>query len=146
MKLCTIEGCSIKVQASGLCHKHYNYKWYQNNTEKARETGRKWREANPEEAKNADKRSKCNRYGMTVEEYDVKLASQNGVCVVCKRLPTENIPLGIDHDHNCCNSGCRSCGKCVRGLLCRNCNNALGAINDNISILENLIIYLRSYQ
>ena len=36
--------------------------------------------------------------------------------------------LQIDHNHKCCNERRKSCGKCVRGVLCRRHNTALGHI------------------
>lgn len=51
-------------------------------------------------------------------------------CEICHKQAT----LAYDHDHKS--------GK-HRGWLCRNCNVALGLINDNIEILEKAIIYLK---
>lgn len=65
------------------------------------------------------------RYKTTDEWYIAKLAEQGGHCALCPAIP--ELPkkwLSVDHDHACCDSG-RSCGKCVRGLLCDRCNKAL---------------------
>ncbi len=49
--------------------------------------------------------------------------------------------LCVDHDHKCCPGG-RSCGKCVRGILCNSCNVALALVNDDMDRLRGLIEYL----
>jgi len=65
------------------------------------------------------------RYGITPTQYDAMLADQGGVCKICKGDVIHHKNFSVDHDHTCC-PGARSCGKCVRGLLCIRCNNALG--------------------
>ena len=71
-------------------------------------------------------RDRCTAYGITVEDYDRMLADQGGGCALCEKTPKENgRALAIDHDHACCPEELRSCGKCVRGLLCSSCNHAL---------------------
>ena len=62
-------------------------------------------------------------YQLSLEEYEKLLASQDGVCAICKRSPKSR-RLAVDHDHSCC-PGKSSCGECVRGLLCTNCNSRL---------------------
>jgi hypothetical protein len=47
----------------------------------------------------------------------------------------------VDHDHRCCDLN-RSCGRCVRGLLCRSCNSALGYARDDPDRLAGLVEYL----
>ncbi len=80
------------------------------------------------------------RYKMTVEEYDEILESQGGVCAICKK-PPEFIRLAVDHDQKCC-PGRRSCGKCVRGIVCQRCNAVLGYIESN-GILGAIRKYLK---
>ena len=83
-------------------------------------------------------------HGLGPGGYDTMLASQGGVCAICK---SDN-PGGarkyfaVDHDHNHC-PGKYGCKNCVRGLLCGQCNMALGGFQDNIQRLESAIEYIR---
>lgn len=62
------------------------------------------------------------QYKMTLEEYEAMLVAQDGHCATCPITPEQNgRALDVDHDHDCC-PGKRSCGRCVRGLLCMECN------------------------
>ena len=85
------------------------------------------------------------RFHLTPEQYDAMLSAQGGVCVVCgEPPPTEGRlkNLAVDHDHNCC-PGSKSCGRCVRGLLCSNCNVAIGLLGDDVARVEALLAYLK---
>jgi hypothetical protein len=79
------------------------------------------------------------KYGLTQERYDELLEAQGGVCAICQQPPSR--AFDIDHDHNCCPQG-SSCGKCVRGLLCFNCNSALGKLKDDVESLKRAVTYL----
>lgn len=80
-------------------------------------------------------------YKLTEPEYIHMLWQQNNQCAVCHQSSASK-KLSIDHDHKCC-SGKRTCGKCIRGLLCSRCNAILGQVNDSVSILESMIQYLK---
>jgi hypothetical protein len=84
-------------------------------------------------------------YGITQDLYDAILARQGGVCAICSTcIPSSHRKyFFVDHDHSCC-PGLKSCGKCVRGLLCSSCNSGMGQLGDDPVRLEAAATYLRS--
>ncbi len=78
--------------------------------------------------------SRCSRYGISQERY-LELMSRN--CAICGSSKN----LHIDHDHSCC-PGIKSCGKCIRGVLCGLHNKGLGFFADNVDALQSAIDYL----
>jgi len=83
-------------------------------------------------------------FGITVDEFDRLLASQGGGCGICGDTPADE-NLHVDHDHACC-PGNKTCGQCIRGLLCRYCNQALGFLKDSAVRAESAAVYLRTYE
>lgn len=86
------------------------------------------------------------QHGLSQQEYDSLLRMQEGKCPVCnEQLPDDNAvghdAAVIDHDHACC-PGRYSCGRCVRGILHRQCNSAIGFFRDNPTALRNAASYL----
>lgn len=75
-------------------------------------------------------------FGITVEDYARLELAQGRKCAICTLSCPSGRDLAVDHDHNT--------GK-VRGLLCVNCNQALGKFKDDLRLLEKASIYLRGY-
>lgn len=83
-------------------------------------------------------------YGISLEEYNLMLDEQGGVCAICgeeeRRLhpkTQEQQMLSVDHCHET---------NQIRGLLCADCNFMLGNAKDNISTLAKAIQYLASWE
>jgi hypothetical protein len=88
------------------------------------------------------------KYRLSMEAYEALLDAQGGACAICKvDTPTDvrTSRFHVDHDHACC-PGTRSCGKCVRGLLCHACNTALGNFQDDPERLRAALAYLTSHK
>ncbi len=81
------------------------------------------------------------KVGTTDRAYKALLAGQAGGCAICGEPCRTGRSLAVDHDHSCC-PGRTSCGKCVRGLLCADCNNGLGRFRDDPALLARAIDYL----
>ncbi len=87
------------------------------------------------------------RYGT---DFNSLWVQQKGLCAVCgvAMLPRGKHPesVNIDHDHSCCPTLAKSCGKCVRGLVCHRCNLLLGQARDDRRVLEGALKYLDRWQ
>lgn len=84
------------------------------------------------------KERECNirrKYGISISEYDELVKGQNGVCAICNNHPTNSCGKKLHIDH------CHTTGK-IRGLLCGQCNTALGSFKDDINVIRNAINYL----
>ncbi len=80
-------------------------------------------------------------YKITPEKYRELIKKQKGKCLICKKLFPTNKNPSVDHDKKCCPSG-KSCGKCIRGILCGACNAGIGLLKENVKILKSAILYL----
>lgn len=79
-------------------------------------------------------------YELSEADLDALLAAQHGRCR-CGSPFVTGTPR-VDHDHACGHCGGKGCRRCVRGLLCDDCNRFLGRIRDRPEALINLAIHV----
>jgi hypothetical protein len=84
------------------------------------------------------------RYNLSALRYAEMLAEQSGVCAICGKPEPKGRLLCVDHDHECC-EGTKSCGFCVRALLCKKCNMLLGLCDESMEVLRKVAKYLRKH-
>lgn len=79
-----------------------------------------------------------NKYGISLQEHNEKLAQQNNVCAICGvKLLTHGQHPHLDHDHKT--------GK-LRAFLCTNCNRGLGSFMDSPELLTKAAQYLTTHK
>lgn len=120
-------------------HDELTRKWRANNSEHVKQYYQQYYVQNKE--KIIDKYLQ-RTYKITLKEYNYLLSAQKGVCALCQETCLSGKRLAVDHDHRCCPTGKKSCGKCVRALLCVNCNNILGFVKDSTELLMRCVRYL----
>lgn len=127
--------------------------WKKENRERVNEQVKEDRKINPEKYKNWQQKhmekegelypmkAAARRRKITLGYYQELIDKQDNKCAICKREETRMFNgkvtrLCIDH--------CHSNGK-VRGLLCHDCNTAIGKFEDRIDLLNSAILYLKSH-
>jgi len=110
------------------CWRNYSKRYREAHVDIVRETNRRsW-------AKNEDQRNTERKFGGR-SLYLELLEQQNGVCKICKNPERSNRYRRLCVDH------CHTTNK-IRGLLCSNCNRALGLFKDNYEVLQAAVEYL----
>lgn len=146
MKVCSV--CKREHDSvTKTCEKckEYNRNWRAKNRDRDRAHGRKYYATHKAEVKERSrKRHAANplrsrrrhlieRYGLSDSDYEQILVEQNGVCAICSGPPKLGKNLDVDH--------CHDTGK-VRGLLCRQCNVAIGSLKDDPKLTRAATEYL----
>ena len=75
-------------------------------------------------------------YGLTKEEYLLKLDNQEHKCSICSDVLKNDRKTHVDH--------CHLTGV-VRDILCDKCNKLLGNVKEDVNYLKNLINYIEKY-
>lgn len=129
-------------------------KYYWRNPEKNRAAARERRKNNPDRYKSYVRRYReknidaerarhlMREYGITIEQYNIMEAQQDGLCAICKQPETQErkgvkYRLAVDH--------CHKTGK-VRGLLCFKCNSSMGSFEKRDVPMSNVESYLEKYR
>lgn len=74
------------------------------------------------------------RYGLSIEEYENRFIKQEGKCLICSRHQSLLLKrLRVDHNHET--------GE-IRGLLCDQCNTAIGLFKEDTEIMKKAISYI----
>ena len=124
------KGSKYKDGRRGICkkcHSEYITKYYKDRPEKYAEKVRM----------NSYYKANWKRHKLSEDKYLGLVELHEGKCHACKDREATN----IDHDHTCC-PGRFSCGECVRGVLCNQCNTALGLLADSKEKLQGLLDYI----
>lgn len=82
------------------------------------------------------------RFDLTREQFDAMLESQGRSCAICGTTDPGNRYWCVDHDHTCCPASNKTCGQCVRGILCSYCNAGLGQFRDDPNLLNAAAAYV----
>jgi hypothetical protein len=171
-RTCSFEGCPRKPRAKGLCQPHWKQdrsggpltaidtgRFIPNRNELGQKwcSGCGWKDpstfglnsSKPDGLANlcrhcAYSAGLYSKYRITAAQYDDMMSSQGGVCAICSKVNDDGQALAVDHDHSCC-PGARSCGACVRMLLCVSCNTGIGSMRDDVTLLRKAIDYLESF-
>ena len=102
-----------------------------------------WETENKERAHLSQRqRNLKHKYGVDLDWYTKKFEEQNNSCAICES--TINKTTGAREFWNFSVDHCHKTGK-VRGILCNNCNRALGLLMDSPTLLRKAANYVETH-
>lgn len=111
---------------------------YTSDPEKYRLRTREWRQNHLEDMRAYDRSRRLQkRYGLTIEQRDKMIETQNGNCAICEKPFGDKRKPNVDHDHET---------NRIRGILCFSCNQALGKLGDTHDKMLRVLDYLKEPQ
>lgn len=111
------------------------YRAIVSNSPKRKEANKRYKKNHPEKtALQKRKDALKSKYGITIEIFNHMVFKQSNCCKSCGNEFLNTKSMHIDHCHDTMK---------VRGILCVNCNVALGYAKNSIERLKSLIIYLQ---
>lgn len=119
-----------KHLARGMCKPCYDADYAIRNRAAVNAKSAEWQRNNPDRRRAIKRRS---QYGIDPETVQARLRAQGGMCKICGCNPATD----LDHNHKT--------GQ-VRGLLCGDCNRALGLFRENPDMLRSAITYLALWE
>lgn len=114
-------------------------RYRQNNKEKIAKQNKEYRNRPEVKArKAANEKNNCllRKYGITFNQKQKMIADQNSRCAICKEILDNGRNTHVDHNHET--------GK-IRGILCDNCNKAIGLLRDSPIFTRAATEYLIKY-
>lgn len=146
-ELCEVDNCNNKSLSRNLCSSHYA-RWKRNGDSFNKNPINKIIKYTgaenciiPNCIKQAKVKMLCKQHYQQQSKHKIKFYEilddfKNG-CFACGSTKD----LCLDHDHSVCSEK-SVCIKCYRGILCKDCNLAIGQIKENRETLNKLIEYL----
>lgn len=110
-------------------------KWREHNPDRARKKERQWYKNHKEHAENT---RLLREFGITLADKIRMLDEQKNKCknVHCPRIFKSRSDAHVDHNHTT---------KEIRGLLCGNCNRALGMLHEDPAVIRGLTEYIEGF-
>jgi DNA-directed RNA polymerase subunit RPC12/RpoP len=119
---------------SAAKRRKYRKAYYAAHREKAIATTVAWRQAHPQDVIRQDLKR---FYNITPEFLLMLLVLQDYKCAICEKPIPKRPDQHVDHNHKT---------KQVRGVLCGNCNRAMGLFGDSAVRLTVAAAYLNGYE
>ena len=117
--------------------REHDKKYYNENKDIVLLRHKKYKLLNKDKIKLSDGKKRLRvKYGITKNQFNQMKLDQNNCCAIHGEEFKNSKDTCVDHIHN-------SNPIIVRGLLCHNCNIAIGLCKDDINIIQRLINYLK---